>query len=163
PRVGADGGDQIVAQALRQIRRAPRALASMQPRLGTVAADRRKLQGLEQGVEIADRPAADQRQRAIRQFEQARQRPAQAVRHVDFEGRRTEIDQRAVDIEQKGRLGGIEGGKGGDCVFPHRASTSTSPSTPATTLNSRSNTLPSLRAMARYSPSARMTRGKAPI
>ena len=38
-----------------------------------------------------------------------------------------------------------------------------SPSTPVETLNSRSNTLPSLRAMARYSPSARMTRGNAPI
>src|SRR5665213_1678990 len=43
------------------------------------------------------------------------------------------------------------------------ARTSTSPSTPVATLNSRSYTLPSLRAMARYSPSARITRGKAPI
>src|ERR1700694_1830261 len=41
--------------------------------------------------------------------------------------------------------------------------TSTSPSTPLTTLKGRSYTLPSFLAMARYSPSAKMTRGNAPI
>src|SRR6202022_4237386 len=41
--------------------------------------------------------------------------------------------------------------------------TSTSPSTPLTTLKGRSYTLPSFLAMARYSPSAKITRGKAPI
>src|SRR5260370_34523457 len=47
--------------------------------------------------------------------------------------------------------------------FPQRATTSTSPSTPLTTLNGRSNTLPSFMAMARYSHSDSTTRGKAPI
>src|SRR5664280_3852172 len=47
---------------------------------------------------------------------------------------------------------------------PHQcATTSTSPSTPLTTLKGRSYTLPSFLAMARYSPSDRMTRGNAPI
>src|SRR5205807_9718032 len=45
----------------------------------------------------------------------------------------------------------------------YRATTSTSPSTPLTTLKGRSNTLPSFLAMARYSPSDSTTRGKAPI
>src|SRR5262249_11041924 len=43
------------------------------------------------------------------------------------------------------------------------AMTSTSRSTPLTTRNSLSKVLLSLRAIARYSPSARITRGKAPI
>src|ERR1700753_3058089 len=44
----------------------------------------------------------------------------------------------------------------------YRAMTSTSPSTPLTTLNGRSNTLPSFLAMARYSPSDKITFGNAP-
>src|ERR1700710_1650347 len=44
-----------------------------------------------------------------------------------------------------------------------RATTSTSPSTPLTTLKGRSNTFPSFLAMARYSPSDNTTRGNAPI
>src|SRR6185437_12761842 len=44
-----------------------------------------------------------------------------------------------------------------------RATTSTSPSTPLTTLNERSYTLPSFLAIARYSPSDNMTLGNAPI
>src|SRR5712671_3212486 len=53
----------------------------------------------------------------------------------------------------------------GGCKAPghQRARTSTSTSTPVKTRKGRSYNLPSLRAIARYSPSARITRGKAPL
>src|SRR6202051_900418 len=53
--------------------------------------------------------------------------------------------------------------KSGHDELSYRATTSTSPSTPLTTLKGRSYTLPSFLAMARYSPSDRITRGNAPI
>src|ERR1700682_5447502 len=49
------------------------------------------------------------------------------------------------------------------CKNIYRAMTSTSPSPPLTTVEERSNTLPSFLAMARYSPSDSTTRGNAPI
>src|SRR6185437_14537789 len=102
---------------------------------------------------------------------------------MDLARRRAEIDHRAIDIKQQRNRFNIEFREyvsgcvvrnvlrnhipynGGLCGMFRRyfARTSTSPSTPVTTLNSRSYTFPSLRAIARYSPSAKMTRGNAPI
>ena len=59
-----------------------------------------ELQRRKEFVDLGDRPAADQRQRAAETVADARQGLRQAARHHDLARRRRDVEQRAVDIEQ---------------------------------------------------------------
>ncbi len=106
-----------------------------------MAADDRQLERRKFSVEIGDRPPAHQRQRTAGRFKQARERIAQVGGHMHRVRRGCDVDQRAVEIQEQRGLLEIERGEIADrCVIGerrHRACTSTSPSTPVTTLNSR--------------------------
>jgi hypothetical protein len=64
-------------------------------------ADRRQTQRRKQTIEISDRTAADQRNGSAGQIEQALERLKQRVRNMHFARRRTDIDDRAIHVEQK--------------------------------------------------------------
>ena len=72
--------------------------------LRTVAADRRKLVRRKDEIDVVERTAADQRQRAVGALVQAVQGLGEARRHPDLAWRRCEIEQRAIDIQQHGGL-----------------------------------------------------------
>ena len=72
-----------------------------------MAADRRQLQRRENEIELAHRPAADESDCAAGPLPKPRQGLAQRVRNEHLARGGSEIEQRAVDIEQDGYLGEI--------------------------------------------------------
>ena len=75
-------------------------VAALQPmQAGCAKAQRR-----EQVIELLERAAADQGQRAAGRLEKVREDPAQPVRHMDRARLPLDLDQRAVDIEEQGDL-----------------------------------------------------------
>jgi len=78
--------------------------AGSRAQLGAVTADRRQLQGGEDEVEFAQRSAAHESDAAIRPFPKSRQRSAQPVRHENLARRGSDVENRPVNVEQKGEL-----------------------------------------------------------
>src|SRR5207247_7216607 len=72
--------------------------------LGTVTADGGQLQGREDEVELTDGSAAHKSHGTVRAFPQPCQRVAQRVRHENLAGRRGEVEDRSVDVEQDRKL-----------------------------------------------------------
>ena len=63
----------------------------------------------EQIIEIFDKPAADERKCAVGSRVQLAERSNQRCRHHDALGRRRDIEDGAVDIEQDREFGKVEG------------------------------------------------------
>src|SRR5262249_59217379 len=88
-------------------RRQPRRFrrgAGSRAQLGAVTADRRQLQRGEDEVELAQRSAAHESDAAIGPFPKTRQRSAQLVRHENLARSGSDVENRPVDVEQKGQL-----------------------------------------------------------
>ena len=62
-----------------------------------------ELQRRKKIIDLGNRAAADQRERAAQTVANARQRLGQIGRHHDLSWRRRDVEQRAVDIEQNGQ------------------------------------------------------------
>src|SRR4029078_7351849 len=180
----AGGVRKLAAQISRQRLGPIKELAVTDAHFSAMPADRGQSQRRKQTIKIADTSAAHQCDRTARQFVHPRKRTEQGIGNLHFVRRRADVDNRTVDVEEQGDLFQIQAGKnihnGVVSNYLHnynsvqykkvrwaarseRARPSTSPSTRVTPLNSRSKTFPSLRAIARYSPSAKITRGNAPI
>ena len=69
-----------------------------------MTADRGQLQGREDEVELTDGSAAHKSHGTVRAFPQPCQRVAQRVRHENLAGRRGEVEDRSVDVEQDRKL-----------------------------------------------------------
>jgi hypothetical protein len=78
--------------------------AGSRAQLGAVTADRRQLQGGEDEIELAHRSAAHESDAAIGPLPKSRQRVAQFVRNENLARRGSKVENRSVDVEQKGEL-----------------------------------------------------------
>ena len=92
---------EALAQILRQRFCTEEHLVFVQTHFGAMPADRRQTQRRKQTIEISDRTAADQRNGSAGQIEQALERLKQRVGNMHFARRRTDIDDRAIHVEQK--------------------------------------------------------------
>ena len=70
------------------------------PEFRAMTADRRQFQGCDSCIDVLERPAADQRERAAGAVQERRERFPQALMYMYGPRRRREVEQRAVDVEQ---------------------------------------------------------------
>ena len=67
-----------------------------------MAGDRRKLERLEEQIELGERPPAHEGERAAGALRQALERDGEFRRHHHFERGRRQVEDGSVDIEQHG-------------------------------------------------------------
>ncbi|MCY1311000.1 hypothetical protein D9M68_708330 [compost metagenome] len=79
--------------------------AAVGAEFGPVHAGGRQLQGLQEVVQLDDRPAGDDGERAVQPLVQRAQRADQFRFYLHQFGPRREVGQRAVEVEKQGGIG----------------------------------------------------------